>query len=152
MYESVNLQNIFNMLQYIYNTHAIQYDTYTIRTTQHVALRTTWRRSLSKYLLVFHILLLADTILVFHQFDFCLFIYYFLSCFHTSWKTLRVDRSGWNLVGRISPSLRYVTDITGSDPLSLGELGGGGGNLEKLEKWGICSLWTGDQILMKFDI
>ena len=36
-------------------------------------------------------------------------------------------------MGRISTSPRYVTDITGQDPLSLGELGGGG-NSEKLEK------------------
>ena len=31
-----------------------------------------------------------------------------------------------NLVGRISTSPRYVTDITEPDPLSTGELGGGG--------------------------
>ena len=37
-------------------------------------------------------------------------------------------------MGRISTSPRYVADITGPDPLSLGELGGGGGNSEKLEK------------------
>ena len=29
-------------------------------------------------------------------------------------------------MGRIKTSLRYVTDITGPDPLSLVELGGGG--------------------------
>ena len=29
-------------------------------------------------------------------------------------------------MGKISTSLRYVIDITGMDPLSLGELGGGG--------------------------
>ena len=38
------------------------------------------------------------------------------------------------LVGKITTSLRYVTDITGTDPLSLGELGGGRVNSEKLEK------------------
>ena len=30
--------------------------------------------------------------------------------------------------------IAYVIDITGLDPLSLVELGGGGGNSEKLEK------------------
>ena len=44
---------------------------------------------------------------------------------YKSWKTLRVERSGWNLVGRISTCRRYVIDVTGLDPLSLGELGGG---------------------------
>ena len=44
-----------------------------------------------------------------------------------------MERSGRNLLGRIITSPRYVTDITGSDPLSLGELGGVG-NLEKLQK------------------
>ena len=34
-------------------------------------------------------------------------------------------------MGRIKTCLRYVTDITGPDLLSLVELGGGGGNLEK---------------------
>ena len=34
-------------------------------------------------------------------------------------------------MGRIKTCLRYVTDITGQDLLSLVELGGGGGNLEK---------------------
>ena len=29
-------------------------------------------------------------------------------------------------MGRIKTSLRYLTDITGPDPLSLVELGGGG--------------------------
>ena len=37
-----------------------------------------------------------------------------------SWKTLRVEGSGWNLVGKISTSHRYMIDITGMDPLSLG--------------------------------
>ena len=41
-----------------------------------------------------------------------------------SWKTLGVERSGWNLMGRISTSSRYVIYISGTDPLSLGELGG----------------------------
>ena len=35
-----------------------------------------------------------------------------------------MEKSGWSLVGRISTSPRYVTDIIGPDPLSLGELGG----------------------------
>ena len=35
-------------------------------------------------------------------------------------------------MGRISTSPKYLTDITGSDPLSLEELGEG--NSEKLEK------------------
>ena len=39
-----------------------------------------------------------------------------------SWKTLRVERSVWNLVGKISKCRRYVIDVTGLDPLSLGEL------------------------------
>ena len=38
-----------------------------------------------------------------------------------SWITLRVERSGQNLVGRICTSLRYVIEITRSDPLSLGK-------------------------------
>ena len=37
----------------------------------------------------------------------------------------RVERSGWNLMGRTSTSSWYVIDITRPDPLSLGELGGG---------------------------
>ena len=41
-----------------------------------------------------------------------------------SLEMLRVERSGENLVGRISTSPRYFIDITGPDPLSLGELGG----------------------------
>ena len=36
-----------------------------------------------------------------------------------------MEGSGWNLVGKISTCPRYVIDITGKDPLSLGELGGG---------------------------
>ena len=50
-----------------------------------------------------------------------------------SWKTLRVEKSGLKLVGKISTRPRYVIDITRTDPLSLGELGGGV-NSEKLEK------------------
>ena len=41
--------------------------------------------------------------------------------------------SGRNLVGKISIRPRYVIDITGTDPLSLGELRGRV-NSEKLEK------------------
>ena len=37
-------------------------------------------------------------------------------------------------MGKISTSLRYVIDITGTDPLSLGELGRGRVNSEKSEK------------------
>ena len=37
-----------------------------------------------------------------------------------SWKTLRVEGLGLNLVGKISASPRYMIDITGTDPLSLG--------------------------------
>ena len=51
-------------------------------------------------------------------------------------------------MARIKTCLRYVTDITGLDLLSLVELGGGG-NFENL---GIYNLRKGDQILMKFDI
>ena len=40
-------------------------------------------------------------------------------------KTLRVEESGRNLVGKISTSPGYVIDITGTDPLSLGEWGRG---------------------------
>ena len=46
-------------------------------------------------------------------------------------KNAYSERSGWNLVGRIS---RYVMDIAVPVPLSLGELGGGKPNSEKLEK------------------
>ena len=42
-----------------------------------------------------------------------------------SWKTLRVEGSGRNLVGKISRSPRCVIDITRMDPLYLGELGRG---------------------------
>ena len=41
-----------------------------------------------------------------------------------SWEMLEVERWGWNLVGKISTSPRYRIDITGTDLLSLGELGG----------------------------
>ena len=37
-------------------------------------------------------------------------------------------------MGRISTSSRYVIDIIGTDPLSVGELGGGFVNSEKFEK------------------
>ena len=37
-------------------------------------------------------------------------------------------------MGRISKYRRYVIDVTGLDSLSLGELGGGRVNSEKLEK------------------
>ena len=49
-----------------------------------------------------------------------------------TWKTLRVEGSGWNLVGKISTSPRYMIDITGTDSLSgvVGEKV----NSEKLEK------------------
>ena len=40
-----------------------------------------------------------------------------------SWKALRVERSGRNVMGRICTSYRYVIDIIGIDPLSLGEPG-----------------------------
>ena len=40
------------------------------------------------------------------------------------WKTIRVERSGSNLVGRIRKCHRYVIDVAGLVPLSLGELGG----------------------------
>ena len=42
-----------------------------------------------------------------------------------SWKTLRVEGSGWNLVEKLSTSPFYVIHITRKDLLSLGELGGG---------------------------
>ena len=44
-----------------------------------------------------------------------------------------------------------MIDITIMDMLSLGEFGGKGVNLKKLERC-ICNLQMGDQILMKFDI
>ena len=42
-----------------------------------------------------------------------------------SWKTLRVEQSGWSLVDRISKYRRYMISLTVLDSLSLGELGGG---------------------------
>ena len=36
-------------------------------------------------------------------------------------------------MGRISESPRYVIDITGLNPLSLGELGGVNGKIRKIE-------------------
>ena len=65
-----------------------------------------------------------------------------------SWEMLRVEGLGWNLVGKISTSPRYMIDITQIDPLSLGSLGGGA-NSEKLV---IFNLWRSDWILMKFDV
>ena len=53
-------------------------------------------------------------------------------------------------MGRISTSYRYVIDIIGTDPFSLGELGVV--NLEELEKLSYFNLRTGDWILTKFDI
>ena len=54
-------------------------------------------------------------------------------------------------MGKISTSPRYMIDITVTDLLSLGHLGGGG-NSEKLEKIRYFNLRTSDQISMKFDI
>ena len=45
-------------------------------------------------------------------------------------------------MGKISISPRFVIDITGTYPLSLGE--GGGVNSEKLEKLGIFNLRSSD--------
>ena len=45
-----------------------------------------------------------------------------------------MERSGGYLVGRISTSPIYLIDITGQDPLSLGDLEGRGVYIEKLEK------------------
>ena len=42
-----------------------------------------------------------------------------------SWKTLRGEGSGWNLVGKISTSPIYMINIIGTDLLSLGDLKGG---------------------------
>ena len=42
-----------------------------------------------------------------------------------SWKTLKTERSALNLVGKISTSPRHMIDVTGTDLLSLGELGEG---------------------------
>jgi len=50
-----------------------------------------------------------------------------------------VEGSGWNLVGKINRSPRYVIDITGTEPLSLGELGGRL-ILNNWKKWGIFNL------------
>ena len=46
-----------------------------------------------------------------------------------SWKTLRVEISGWIFVGKISISPRYVIDVTGMDSLSLRDWGGGGNSV-----------------------
>ena len=45
-----------------------------------------------------------------------------------------MEGSGWNLVGKISTSPRYIIDITGTDPLCFGIVGGARVNSEKLEK------------------
>ena len=42
-----------------------------------------------------------------------------------SWKTLRVEKSGWNLVDRIRECRIYVIDVFVLHPISLGDLGGG---------------------------
>ena len=55
------------------------------------------------------------------------------------------------MVGRISTKSRFVIDITRTDPLSLGELGGSISVCwEKLEKMRYLNLRTGDRTLMKF--
>ena len=48
-----------------------------------------------------------------------------------------MERSGWNLLERISSIPRYVADITVLDPLSLGELGGFG-KIRKNEVFVTC--------------
>ena len=62
-----------------------------------------------------------------------------------------MEGSGRNLVGKISRTPRYVFDITGTDYLCLGELGGRV-NSEKSEKIGIFNLRKRDRILMKFEV
>ena len=42
-----------------------------------------------------------------------------------SWKTLGVEGSGSNLVGKISRSLRYMIEIIGTDLICLGTWGEG---------------------------
>ena len=49
-----------------------------------------------------------------------------------SWKTLRVERSGCNLLGRISTCYRYLIDIIGTVLFTLEELGSV--DLEKLKQ------------------
>ena len=39
-------------------------------------------------------------------------------------EMLRVERLGWNLMGKVSTSYRYVIDIIGTDLFTLEELGG----------------------------
>ena len=56
-----------------------------------------------------------------------------LDGYRKSWKTLRVERSGLNLVGRISTSSRYVFDIIRPDLLSLGVLEGVIGKNRKMK-------------------
>ena len=43
----------------------------------------------------------------------------------------------------MSNNPRYVIDITGTDPLSLGESGGGGGNSEEIRKNGLFLICEG---------
>ena len=45
-------------------------------------------------------------------------------------------------MGRLKTSLRYVTDTTGPELLSLAELGGGGGNPEKNAVFVTCERVT----------
>ena len=45
-----------------------------------------------------------------------------------------MEGSGWNLVEKINTIPRYVIDITGMDPISLGELGGSLGLILKIRK------------------
>jgi len=42
-----------------------------------------------------------------------------------SWKTLKMEGSGSNLMGKISTNPRYVIDIAGTGTLSLRKLRGG---------------------------
>ena len=51
---------------------------------------------------------------------------------------------------KISTSPRYVIGITGTDPLCLGELGGG--NSEQIRNMRNFNLRRSDRILMKFDV
>ena len=53
---------------------------------------------------------------------------------------------------KVTKSLSCVIDITGTDPLSLGELDGMRADSEKLEKSSIFNLRGSDRILMKFDV
>ena len=55
-------------------------------------------------------------------------------------------------MGRKSTSSRYVIDTIETDPFSLEELGGGGVNLEKLEKLRYFNLRTGDRIIRRNEV